>query len=97
MTAPPWLRARHRTCLLSLVLLNVFTLFVVTVLKPIVSVSADFLFFVCPNPDMLTFVIFAISVSQCFAKFASLANTTFARSQMQVSQFYVRFARFARF
>ena len=54
LTAPPRLRARHRTRLLSLVLLNVFTLFVVTILKPIVSVSADFLSFVCPNPDMPT-------------------------------------------
>ena len=54
LTAPPRLRARRRTRLLSLVLLNVFTLFVLTILKPIVSVSADFLSFVCPNPDMPT-------------------------------------------
>ena len=54
LTAPPRLRARHRTRLLSLVLLNVFTLSVVTILKPIVSVSADFLSTVCPNPDMPT-------------------------------------------
>ena len=54
LTAPTRLLARRRTRLLSLVLLNVFTLFVLTILKPIVSVSADFLSFVCPNPDMPT-------------------------------------------
>ena len=50
----PQLRARHS--LLSLVLLNVFTLFVVTILKPIVSASANFrvLSIVCPTPDMPT-------------------------------------------
>ena len=52
LTAPPLLLARRRTCLLSLVLLNVFTLFAVATLKPIVS--AYFHSFVCPNPDMPT-------------------------------------------
>ena len=46
MLAPPRLRARRRTRLLSLVILKVFTLFVITILKPIVS--ADFLSNVCP-------------------------------------------------
>ena len=35
--APPLLWALSRTCLLSLVILNVFTLFVITILKPIVK------------------------------------------------------------
>ena len=47
LPAPPLLLARSRTRLLSLFILNVFTLFVVTILKPIVS--ADFLSFVCPK------------------------------------------------
>ena len=47
LPAPSWLWVRRRTRLLSLVILNVFTLFVITILKPIVS--ADFLSFVCPN------------------------------------------------
>ena len=47
MLAPPLLWARSKTRLLSLFILNVFTLFVVTILKLIVS--ADFLSLVCPK------------------------------------------------
>ena len=47
LLAPPRLWARGRTCLLSLAILNVFTLFVITSLKPIVS--ANYLSFVCPK------------------------------------------------
>ena len=54
LLAPPLLLAHNRTRLLSLVILNVFTLFIITVLKPIISF--DFLSFVCrdsaPNASL---------------------------------------------
>ena len=50
-----------------------------------------------------TFAIFAISVSQCFRQVSQIVFRKFRKyefrkvSQIQVSQFYVCFARFARF